>query len=191
MDSRDLFKRNLLKLRKEMKWTQYDLAAHTGLSTKQITRLELGESFPTSYTLDLLSKAFSVPVTSFFIDPEDPFATIDIAPFYELNKHLSEFYVTIMKEVSDELTLRMQGLLQESKFNRFEFEKLIAHDSVKDFMSGIDKASTDNLAEKIAQQLVKKLVLYTNRKLDERDEESKERKMRKKLVAQETISERN
>lgn len=180
MDSRELFKSNLIKLRKEMKWTQYDLAARTGLSPKQITRLEAGTSFPSSKTLDQLSKAFSVPVTSFFIDPNDPYATIDVSPFYELNKHISTFYVTAIKETADELTLRMQELLKEGKFDRFEFEKLIAPDSLKELLTGIGcRDTSDNFAEKIAQKLAKKLVLDTNRKLSEQEEDAKERKKRK------------
>ena len=183
METKDIFKSNLIKLRKEMKWTQYDLAARTGLSSKQITRLEAGKSFPSSNTLDLLSHAFNVPVTSFFIDPNDPYATIDVSPFYELNKNLSLFYVTAIKETADELTLRMQELLKDGRFDRFEFEKLIAPDSIKELLTGIGQRDTsDNFAEQIAQKLAKKLVLDTNRRLCEQEEDAKERKKRKKLL---------
>ncbi len=180
METRDIFKTNLIKLRKEMKWTQYDLAARTGISPKQITRLESGDCFPSCKTLDLLSKAFIVPVSSFFIDPSDPYASIDIAPFYELNKHISQFYVNAIKETSDELTLRMAELLKKGRFDRFEFEKLIASDSIKDLLKGIGHDTSDNFAEKIAIQLAKKLVLDTNKKLDE-EEETKGRKARRNL----------
>ncbi len=180
MEARDIFKTNLIKLRKEMKWTQYDLAARTGISTKQITRLETGDSFPSSKSLDLLSNAFKIPISSFFIDPRDPYATIDIAPFYELNKHISQFYVTAIKETADELTRKMAGLLKEGIFDRLEFEKLIAPNAIKSLLSGIGHDTSDSFAEKIALQLAKKLVLDTNNKLDEQEEKAKERKSHRK-----------
>lgn len=57
---------NLVKLRKERKWTQMELAEKIGYSDKAISRWETGEVNPDIETLDKLAELYEVDISVFF-----------------------------------------------------------------------------------------------------------------------------
>lgn len=57
---------NLVKLRKERKWTQMELAERIGYSDKAISRWETGEVNPDIETLDKLAQLYEVDISVFF-----------------------------------------------------------------------------------------------------------------------------
>ena len=56
---------NVIRLRKERGWTQYDLAAKLGRFQPWVNRLERGRSVPTLRTLADLAGAFEVDISEF------------------------------------------------------------------------------------------------------------------------------
>ena len=59
---------NLVKLRKEHKFTQMELAEKIGYSDKAISRWETGEVNPDIETLDRLAEIYGVDITVFFTE---------------------------------------------------------------------------------------------------------------------------
>lgn len=143
MSTKEIFIANLKKLRVEKGWSQYELASRSGLSSKQVSRLETGGSFPTSATLDILSSTFGVPVSSFFVDPGDPYAAIDFRVLYTIVNELSTFYTTSIKATTNALFSDMRELIKENRFDRFEFEKLIDPDTLTSYFEKSRKESVD------------------------------------------------
>jgi len=54
---------NVIRLRKEREWTQYDLAERLGRFQSWMNRLERGKAIPTLRTVADLAKAFGVEPT--------------------------------------------------------------------------------------------------------------------------------
>ena len=63
---KEMVRTNLIKLRKEHKWTQMELAERIGYSDKAISRWETGEVNPDIETLDKLADLYGVHVSVFF-----------------------------------------------------------------------------------------------------------------------------
>lgn len=70
---KDTIKTNLVRLRKEKKMTQLELAEKINYSDKAISRWEKGEVTPDIETLDKLSKIYDVPIETFFAKTEKKF----------------------------------------------------------------------------------------------------------------------
>jgi len=64
---------NLVRLRKEKKLTQLELAEKINYSDKAISRWEKGEVTPDIETLDKLSKIYDIPFETFFAKDEKKF----------------------------------------------------------------------------------------------------------------------
>lgn len=80
---RDIVRENLVKLRKEHKWTQMELAERIGYSDKAISRWETGEVTPDIETLNVLSELYDIPMQVFF-EPYEP-AAYKSQRFHELH----------------------------------------------------------------------------------------------------------
>lgn len=154
MVTREIFIANLKKLRVEKGWSQYELASHSGLSSKQISRLETGGSFPSSATLDILASTFGVPVSAFFIDPDDPFAAIDYRSLYTLVNELSTFYISSIEAATNALFDDMKSLIKENKFDRFQFERLISPTVVSSYLKSGNMDIRDTL-KSVFEEMVK------------------------------------
>lgn len=63
---KEIVRENLVKLRKEKKLTQMELAEKIGYSDKAISRWETGEVNPDIETLEKLSELYEVDITVFF-----------------------------------------------------------------------------------------------------------------------------
>ncbi len=63
---KETVRENLIKLRKEHKYTQMELAEKIGYSDKAISRWETGEVNPDIETLEKLSSLYGVDITVFF-----------------------------------------------------------------------------------------------------------------------------
>ena len=63
---KEIVKDNLIKLRKENKLTQLELAQKIGYSDKAISRWETGETTPDVETLNSLASLYNVPISFFF-----------------------------------------------------------------------------------------------------------------------------
>ena len=63
---KETVRENLIKLRKEHKYTQMELAEKIGYSDKAISRWETGEVNPDIETLETLAKLYGVNITVFF-----------------------------------------------------------------------------------------------------------------------------
>ncbi len=63
---KDLVRENLVRLRKENKLTQIELAQKIGYSDKAISRWETGEVTPDIETINALAELYRVPVSIFF-----------------------------------------------------------------------------------------------------------------------------
>jgi len=77
---------NLIKLRKEKKLTQLELAEKINYSDKAISRWEKGEVTPDIETLEKLSKIYNVPFACFFEENERRFHAFRIRRFEMGNK---------------------------------------------------------------------------------------------------------
>lgn len=63
---KEIVKNNLIKLRKDNKFTQLELAQKVGYSDKAISRWETGETTPDVETLNTLAELYNVPMSYFF-----------------------------------------------------------------------------------------------------------------------------
>lgn len=63
---KETVRENLVKLRKERKWTQMELAEKIGYSDKAISRWETGEVNPDIEVLDRLADLYEVDISVFF-----------------------------------------------------------------------------------------------------------------------------
>ena len=63
---KEIVKNNLIKLRKDNKFTQLELAQKVGYSDKAISRWETGETTPDVETLNVLAELYKVPMSYFF-----------------------------------------------------------------------------------------------------------------------------
>ena len=63
---KEVVKNNLIKLRKDNKFTQLELAQKVGYSDKAISRWETGETTPDVETLNTLAELYNVPIAYFF-----------------------------------------------------------------------------------------------------------------------------
>lgn len=96
MDIKDIVKNNLIKLRKENKYTQLELAQKVGYSDKAISRWETGETTPDVETLHLLSNLYNVPIAYFF---EDEHEKIELSKGKEKGK-INKFVISLLCIVS-------------------------------------------------------------------------------------------
>jgi len=64
--------KNLIKLRKENKLTQGELASRINYSDKAISKWERGESLPDLSTLKLLADVYKIKIDTFFIEGDEP-----------------------------------------------------------------------------------------------------------------------
>lgn len=157
MYSKDIFKTNLKKLRDEKHWSQAELSAHVGLSIKQISRLENGGSFPNDTTLDRLSEAFSVPVSTFFLDPSDSLAALGESSLFDIVRKISTFYASISSEVTKKVHGDMNNLYREGKFDRFAFEELFSPAAAPVIISTLKNSSDENL-KTLIKSAIKEMV---------------------------------
>ena len=70
-DIKSTVKENLIRLRHANGLTQLELAGKINYSDKAISRWETGEVTPDVETLDALAALYGVPVTTFFLTPEE------------------------------------------------------------------------------------------------------------------------
>ena len=63
---KEIVKDNLIRLRKENKITQLELAQQVGYSDKAVSRWETGETTPDVETLGMLAEFYNVPIATFF-----------------------------------------------------------------------------------------------------------------------------
>lgn len=70
-DIKTTVKENLIRLRHANGLTQIELAGKINYSDKAISRWETGEVTPDIETLDALAALYGVPVTHFFLTPEE------------------------------------------------------------------------------------------------------------------------
>ncbi len=61
-----LFGKRVRELRKNMGFSQEDLAEKTDISSKYLSRVEMGQHFPSIDTLDRLANALKVELKDFF-----------------------------------------------------------------------------------------------------------------------------
>ena len=85
--------------RKEKKWSQEDLAEHSGVSKTQISRIERDISIPSVVTLDLLEKALGLPRGDLLRNVQVPAAIDDTVRAIESSLTLSRFSRDQMKNV--------------------------------------------------------------------------------------------
>ncbi len=157
MFSKDLFKTNLKRLRDEKHWSQAELSAHCGLSTKQISRLENGGSFPNDTTLDRLSEVFNVNISTFFLDPADSFASLEKESILDMAKRISSFYNSLTNEATRIVLDDMNGLYKEGKFDRFAFEKLFSPMNAPIVLYAMNNETDENL-KVIIKSAIKEIV---------------------------------
>ena len=69
---KEIVRDNLIKLRKENKLTQLELAQKVGYSDKAISRWETGETTPDVETLNVLAGLYNVPISYFFNEVNEP-----------------------------------------------------------------------------------------------------------------------
>ncbi len=65
--ARETVRENLVRLRKQNKYTQIELAERIAYSDKAISRWETGEVTPDIDTLEALARLYGVPITDFFV----------------------------------------------------------------------------------------------------------------------------
>ena len=63
---KEIIRDNLIKVRKEHKFTQLELSQKIGYSDKAISRWETGETTPDVETLDVLAQLYGVDISFFF-----------------------------------------------------------------------------------------------------------------------------
>ena len=63
---KETLRTNLVKLRKERKWTQMELAEKIGYSDKAISRWETGEVNPDIEVIDKLAELYGIEISVFF-----------------------------------------------------------------------------------------------------------------------------
>lgn len=83
---KQIIKENLVRLRKEKKWTQLELAEKINYSDKAISRWEKGEVTPDIETLEILSKIYNVPFEIFFAKNEKKFHSFKLKQMEMGNK---------------------------------------------------------------------------------------------------------
>ncbi|MFA7192569.1 MAG: helix-turn-helix transcriptional regulator [Bacilli bacterium] len=83
---KEIIKENLIRLRKEKKWTQLELAEKINYSDKTISRWEKGDVTPDIETLEVLSKIYNVPFEIFFVKSEKKFRSFKIKQMEMGNK---------------------------------------------------------------------------------------------------------
>lgn len=66
MNIKELLGKKIKKLRKKRKLTQEQLAEMIEITPRNISRIEVGESFVTAETLDKITKALNVPAEVLF-----------------------------------------------------------------------------------------------------------------------------
>lgn len=89
----------LVLYRKEKKWSQEDLAEHSGVSTTQISRIERDISNPGVATLDLLEKALGLPRGDLLRKVQVPAAIDDAVRAIESSLALSRLNRDQMRKV--------------------------------------------------------------------------------------------
>lgn len=70
MSIRKKFGRRVIALRQERNWTQEELAALSGISTRSVSNIENGVFSVTLDTAEKLARSFSIPLATLF-DFED------------------------------------------------------------------------------------------------------------------------
>lgn len=65
-DIRKRFGKRIIQLREERDWTQEELAAHSGISTRSISSIENGVYSITLDTAYKLARGFGIPLASLF-----------------------------------------------------------------------------------------------------------------------------
>ncbi len=123
MDAKELFHRNLKRLRKSRGWSQDELARNSQISAKQISRLETGKSFPNDYTLNILASVFGVTVASFFIDPEKPLESIDTEVFKLISRKIMDSGLLKAKKELNEGIDEAARLLSEGRLSPEALDK--------------------------------------------------------------------
>ncbi len=78
------FSDNVKTLRKKRKWSQDDLARHSGVSQSAISAIELGDRSPSLETAALIAQALRVPLVDLLKDEKSPAAEGDEATKEEL-----------------------------------------------------------------------------------------------------------
>ena len=64
--TKELLGSRIREMRKARGWTQTRLAEEIDIDQKQVSRIEVGQSFPTIDRLEKMSEALNVPMASFF-----------------------------------------------------------------------------------------------------------------------------
>ncbi|MBE6656382.1 MAG: helix-turn-helix transcriptional regulator [Ruminococcaceae bacterium] len=71
MEIKETVKANLIRLRREHKLTQLELSEKINYSDKAVSRWETGEVTPDVETLAHLATLYGIPITAFFLAPEE------------------------------------------------------------------------------------------------------------------------
>lgn len=95
MDIKEIVKNNLIKLRKDNKLTQLELAQKVGYSDKAISRWETGETTPDVETLHTLAGLYNVDISYFFKEEHQ-----DIQPKQKEKNKVNKFVISLLCIVS-------------------------------------------------------------------------------------------
>lgn len=77
MGVKETVKANLIRLRREHKLTQLELSEKINYSDKAISRWETGEVTPDVETLEHLSHLYGIPITAFFLAPDEQLSSAE------------------------------------------------------------------------------------------------------------------
>lgn len=117
------FGRNLKRLRREHQLTQEQLAELVGIHSRQISKIETGEHFPTAANLENICKALNIKVHELFSYESNLQTTNNdlLKTIEELSKDQStyEFFQLVIKALyNNEDIDKLQTLLEGMKLAR-------------------------------------------------------------------------
>jgi transcriptional regulator with XRE-family HTH domain len=94
--TKELLGARIKELRKWRKLSQEELAEMIGVETRQMSRIEVGQSFPTLDRLERIAKALDVPIKNFFDFMHLEEGEERAGDIKEMVKELSEDYQKIV-----------------------------------------------------------------------------------------------
>ncbi len=116
---------NLKRLREERRWSQAELAQKTAISPKTISRLETYVSWPTHDTVDILAKAFNVPLTSFFVDRTNPDENLDPNFVSSISWKLSQLLLMHGQMGTTSVLHQLDNMIQNGTFTMEAYYELL------------------------------------------------------------------
>ncbi|HLP46953.1 MAG TPA: helix-turn-helix transcriptional regulator [Candidatus Kapabacteria bacterium] len=122
--------RRMKEFRKQLRFTQFDMAPHCGIGRADLSRIEKGEVFPGIFLLTNLSKKFNLSLTWILLNEGDMFISdaenIKKNGFMVHGEELQSLFIYLEKVPL--LRHRILALFYEMKGNfREQFDTEIAH----------------------------------------------------------------